>query len=162
MKKIVLLITTLVLTSVIATSCLKEEDNSTEATIYYIGVVDSIKYSEPADSMWEDNIKEALTKLEIANYIFKETATVDVAIQSYAVQQCNLQAGETFNNKLQKISLSAIKSTIYNNHADSRVRLGYNEGADALPINEFTLHSSIYSLLTTPAIPIFYYHTLIN
>lgn len=162
MKKIVLFITSLLLTSVIVTSCLSEKDNSTEATIYYIGVIDSLKYTNPADSVWEDNIKEALTKLEIENYIFKETATVDVAIQSYAVQQCNLQAGETFNNKLNKLSLSSVKTAIYNAHADSLIRLGYNEGADALPISEFTLHSSIYSLLTTPAIPIFYYHTDIN
>lgn len=147
--------------SALVTSCLNESPNSI-MNINYMGVAnpDSMTFTVPGDSVWKDNIIEAATKLGVINTPFAVLDTVPVSDQIYATQHCDLKAAKEYNSMQKKLTLSEIKKTIYNAHADSLVNLGYNEGAEALPIHEFLFHSSLYSFYTTQRI--FYYPTRVR
>lgn len=158
MKKITFGIITLLLSSFVFTSCLKNDTNAT-ATINYVGRVDSIKYANEADTVWTKNVAEALQKMNVLYYTFNVSDTATSSLQEYAVQGCNYKAGAILDKKLKSVKLSDIKKNIYSLHADSLNKLGY-VGADAVPIGKFTLHSSLWSFLTSTEI--FYYKNVIE
>lgn len=147
MKKIFSILTSLVFTSFLINSCIGDGKTSS-ATINYLGVVDSIKYSNLADTVWTKDIIEATTKLEVTYTPFEISDTVAGSEQYYVIQLCDYKAGGTYNKKLQTLTLANIKKSIYNAHADSLVKLGFNQGADSLPISPFTLHTSLGNLYT--------------
>ena len=159
MKKILYLISSLLLTSMLATSCLKGNENAT-ATIYYVGMTDSIKLSDKSDSVWIENIVEALVKMKVTGEVFMESDTTEASIQDYAVLGCNEKAGKNFNNTLKKVNLKEIKKTIFNAHADSLIQLGYSGGAESLPIDKFTLYTSLWSLYNNSLV--FWYENTIE
>ncbi len=157
MKKIIVLFASLVFTSMIVTSCLND-DNSNTADINYIGKVDSIVYSQPQDSVWNYNICEALMKMEILYTTFNVKDTITVGYASNAISSCDYKAACVLDAKLKKVTLSEIKKTIYNNHADSLIKLGYVNGSEELPIRQFKLHPSLWSFYTGSQVCYFEYN----
>lgn len=157
MKKITLLFAAILATTSFV-SCIGDDNNST-ATVHYTSMVDSIQYSNPADTVWTLNIKQALQKMEVLYTTFNVSDTAVSSIQDYAVQGCNQKAGKILDDKLKKVTLSDIKKNIYSLHADSLNKLGY-VGSEALPLNKFTLHSSLWSLYTGKEV--FYYKNTIQ
>lgn len=158
MKKFAFFALTLLLSSLAFTSCISDDNNSS-ATVNYVGMVDSIKYTNEADTVWTRNVKEALQKMEVLYHNFSTTDTAMSSINDYAVQGCNLKAGAIMDKKLKSVKLNDIKKNIYSLHADSLNKLGY-VGSEALPISKFTLHSSLWSYYTGKEI--FYYQNVIE
>lgn len=158
MRKIFYVLATLIFTSMAISSCLKESENNI-SNIYYAGVSnpDSFVYTVPKDSVWKKDIVEALNKLKVTNEPFVVTDTATGSSQFYTIQRCDYKAAYAFDKMLKTVTLSGIKQAIYKEHADSLVKLGYNEGAEQLPIHQFTLNTSLYNLLN--GTEIFYYRT---
>lgn len=159
MKRIAKLICALFIGTSMLTSCLNDSKPST-ATINYIGMPDSIKFTDTNDTVWKDNIYEALAKMEVLAHVMEVSDTSQTSYQSYVIEMCNYKAGGVYDKMLKKVTLSDVKKNIYNAHADSLVKLGYNSGAESLPIDAFTLHSSLWSLYT--GTKVFYYNTIVK
>jgi len=158
MKKLLFPLVSLIFTCMSLTSCLNDENESTACVVYF-GSVDSINYSAPADTVWSKNISEALTELKITYTAFEEKDTITYGVQSYAIANCNLKAGNTFNEKLKTVSLSSLKNQIFKSHSDSLYNLGYPT-AESIPLQKFTLHTSLWSLYTGSMVC--YYENLIE
>ncbi len=154
MKKIIFIITTLLLTTVGITSCMNENNGNT-AAVNYVGLVDSIGYSVPGDSVWEKNIIEALAKMEISGYVFEAKDTASTGLPGYVIQLCDFKAAKMYDDMLKKANLADLKKTIYKEHADSLNKLGY-VGSDAIPLQKFVFKSTLYSFYSGN--PLFYYY----
>lgn len=157
MKKIIAFITTIICSTLLFTSCLKEHEGPT-ATVNYVGLVnkDSIYYTVPEDSVWERNIIEALAKLEITEKVFEVSDSTVSPLSNIPVEMCDWKAGKIYDDMLKKANLNDVKKAIYNAHADSLIRLGY-VGSDAIPLQKFNFKSTLYSYYSGKAV--FYYYT---
>jgi len=145
MKKFAVLIMFTLFASFTVTSCLPDDSNAT-ATVNYVGRVDSINFTDSVDSVWIKDIARALQKMEVLYYAFEVSDTA-TSLYSFAVAKCNNKAGEILNNKLNAVTLKDVKKNIFNLNADSIIGLGYS-CADSIPLDRFTLHSSMWSYLT--------------
>lgn len=159
MKKNIIIVFTLLFTSFFVTSCLNDKPTS-NATVNYFGMPDSIKFSDLNDTVWETNIYEAMAKLGIYATPFEMSDTAYSGVDTDPVTKCDLKAGDKFDKMLKATNLSGIKKQIFNLHADSLIQLGYKDGAEALPIDKFTIYSSLWS--TYYGIKIFKYENTIQ
>lgn len=147
MKKIFLSFYILFISFLCFTSC-KKDNQSVTADVFYMGVIDSIVYSDPADSVWDNNIQQALREMKITYSAFEERDTLQFGIQAYAIHNCNVKASASYDKLLKNTNLSSIKKQIFDSNKDSLINLGYNDGADNLPIDQFNLYTSVWSLFT--------------
>ncbi len=109
MKKIFYLIGALSISMAVFTSCLESDGNSAEATIEFGSRMDSITFSDPADTVFTSAIDTALQEMGvlstfnsagIPSVLFKEHASVDVSSIPYAVMKAVEQANTTYKKKL--------------------------------------------------------------
>lgn len=155
MKNLSSLLIVLLLTCVSVSSCLKDNGGAT-ATVNYYGFLDSIRYTNTADTVWTRNIVEAMYKLKVTE---TEIVASDTALSGFrddAIYMCNAKAGKTYDEMLNKITLDDVKREIYKAHADSLIKLGYNEGSEKLPLSRFKIFSSLWSGFYRSA-PVFLY-----
>ena len=163
MKRFLLIISSLIIASTSIVSCLSDDTKST-ANVTYIGMVDSIKFTNQADTVWETNIKEALMKQKVLYTPFEVSDTAESSIQDYAVYLCNAKAGAKLDKDLKTVTLAQVKKNIFNQHADSLMKVYRDsidiKGSEDLPLSEFTLHSSLWSYYTRTLV--FYYKNVIK
>lgn len=163
MKRFLLIISTLIIASTCIVSCLSDDNKST-ANVTYMGKVDSIKFFNEADTVWSQNIVEALQKQKVLYNVFTVSDTVQSGIQDYAVMACNAKAGAIMDKDLKSVTLAQIKKNIFNTHADSLLKVYRDsiaiKSSEDLPLSGFTLHSSLWSFYTGQLV--FYYKNIIK
>ncbi|MBO7102252.1 MAG: hypothetical protein J6S65_03665 [Bacteroidaceae bacterium] len=137
MKKILFLAATILCAAFAATSCSKE--SKAEASLYYIGECAKLSYTDSTNAVFEKLILESLDNLGYtgSKSVFQEKAEVGVSNVGYAQYMCNVQAHNTYAAKLNKLTLSEVKNSIFSSHTDSIIGLGYSR-ADSIPLKTFT------------------------
>ena len=148
MKKLFSFSVVLLFATLTCTSCLDDNDNHAEAEISYAGAVDSIHFTDQADTAYHQLIYEALysEKLKVAGNasVFTEKAKVNSGSMIMAVAVCDSMASEDYVKLLRNVSLSDVRGTIFYAHEDSLRHLGVN-GPELVPISPFTAYISLYS-----------------
>ena len=148
MKKYLSIFTALLMVAFICSSCVDDADNHAEAEVHYAGVVDSIHFTDQADTAFYKLINEALygEKLKVAGNasVFSKKANLDNANVAMAVAYCDSMAHADYQKILQAITLDDVKSTIFNAHNDSLVKVGITS-PDYVPVSPFTAYISLYS-----------------
>lgn len=140
MNKINFLLILTVSVIVTFTSC-ADEENSSEATVSYMGQCNNVNYLDPSDSIYGDLIVESLDHFKIAgpNSYFTESATTTFNSTQLAVIACNTKADSTYKSLLQKYDLQDVKDYIFNTHKDS-LKLS---SSDDLSLDEFYVSLSL-------------------
>lgn len=150
MRKIVFICTALLMAAITFTSCLDDDDNTAEATVSYVGVLDSLQFTDQADTAFQMLIAEAIyserIKLAGTNSVFSETAKVNSSSSYYASAVCDSMANDDYIKVLQNVSLYDIKDAIYTAHKDSLNGLGIGN-AELVPVSPFTAYLSLYTSL---------------
>lgn len=148
MRKLLFVSIVALLSAITVTSCIKNDGEHAEAQVSYVGVLDSIKFTDNNDSAYFKLISEALCseKLKVAgaNSLFSEKATVDYGSVAFAVAICDSLANKDYIKLLQSVKLSDVKSTIFYAHSDSLRELGILS-PELVPISPFTARLSLYS-----------------
>ena len=142
MKRIVFFIAIMIFASFCMTSCLKDTENTAE--IHYTSMPDSLFFDDTTDVVWEENICEALAKLELSYNTFTMRDTTVSGGASSAVYNCDVKAVAYLQKQLAKVNLTDVKKTIFNSHADSLINVGY-KSADEIPLDQFRMHVALYS-----------------
>lgn len=149
MKRITTCFMAFIATSMMFTSCLKDTENS--ATISFVPYLttDSIIYSDPADSVFTEDIITALYKEEKLGYnALFEASSKTASSVDYAIYDCYNQAITYYNNFYKDIDLAYIKKIVYSVNTDSLNKLGYI-GSESLPIDAFKMKPTIVDNLTS-------------
>lgn len=134
------------LATVTLTSC-TDDENSSEATVSYIGQCNDINYFDPNDSIYKDLIIESLDHFKIAGIssLFQEKASTKFNSTQLAVMACNSKADSTYKSLIKNYDLHDIKDYIFNNHKDS---LGISS-SDDLGLDEFYVSLSLHNSFNT-------------
>ena len=137
----------LVATAFISCS-LDDTDNHAEAEVSYGGVLDSLTFTDKADTAYYRLIEEALgsEKLKVVGNasLFSEKAKVENASISIAVAFCDSMAYDYYVRVLQGVTLDDVKSTIFDAHTDSLARNGVTDRR-LVPISPFTAYITLFS-----------------
>lgn len=130
------------LATITLTSC-ADEENSSEATVSYIGQCNEINYFDQNDSIYKDLIIESLDHFKIAgiNSLFQEKASTEFNSAQLAVMVCNSKADSTYKSRIKNYDLHDIKDYIFNNHKDSLGISSY----DDLELDEFYVSLSLHN-----------------
>lgn len=142
MKKILFFIAAVICSSFFMTGC--SNDSKSSADITYVGIADSVCYSDSADTVWNQNIANAMIKMKVLGVPFSVSQTVTSGIAGEAVHLCDVTAAKQFENGLKPLTLAELKKTIFNENADSLIKIGYPV-SDSLPIHPFSFRAALYS-----------------
>ena len=134
------------LATVTLTSC-TDDENSSEATVSYIGQCNDINDFHQDDAIYQDLIIESLDHFKIAgiNSLFQEKASTEFNSTQLAVMACNSKADSTYKSLIKNYDLHDIKDYIFNNHKDS---LGISS-SDDLGLDEFYVSLSLHNSFNT-------------
>lgn len=148
MRKILYLTCVLVVSGILTTSCLDNNDSNAKITANYYGVLGGIQFSDSADTVFYTYIDSALTSMGKIRTVWQESAEVDfTAKQSYVLDMANEKASKTFQNSLSTITLSSVKNEIFKCFSDSMTMKGYTN-ASAIPLDKFSASFPLYTLYT--------------
>ena len=125
-------------------SCeLDSDGNKSTAKMSYYGSIDSIKFTNEADSALQTLIVEALRHDSVFYYIFKEEATINYSSTEGAKLACNYYAVEDMRARAKKVTLDGLKSTMYNLYsADS---LSSYSSYTEIPLSAMNIYYSLLS-----------------
>jgi len=147
MKKLVLFCSVLLLSVGTFIAC-NSDDPYTETEISYVGWLDSLTWTDANDTVFTGLVTEALesskVKLSGAESLLNEKSRIDYTSETMGILTCDSMAISDYTKAMDAVNLESLKSVIFANHSDSLVKAGY-ANADALPIDEFTAHLSLYS-----------------
>lgn len=149
MNKYLSICVVVLLTALAFSSCsLDDNDNHAEAEVGYIGVIDSIKLTDQADTTYYQFIEEALSseKIKVAGEasLFTQKAKVENATLPMAVAVCDSMAFNYYTKVLQGVSLDDIKSAIFDAHKNTITQSGVTDRW-LVPISPFTAYISLFS-----------------
>ena len=149
MNKYLSICVVVLLAALACSSCsLDDNDNHAEAEVGYVGVVDSIRLTDQADTSYYKFIEEALCseKIKVAGQasLFTQKAKVENATLPMAVAICDSMAFEYYAKVLQGVSLDDIKSAIFDAHTNTITQSGVTDRW-LVPISPFTAYISLFS-----------------
>lgn len=137
MRKLLYFVVAALLSGFALTSCLDDNDGNTKTTQNYYGQLDTIYFSDPADTVFKSYISKAFTKLQVTNSVWSESARVEYSTSmAVVVAMANGYAVQTYKKTLDTLSLARVKNTIFSENSDSMTRMGY-PNASAIPLDHF-------------------------
>jgi len=152
MRKILYLACAVVVSGILTTSCLDNNDSNAKITSNYYGMLGGIQFSDSADTVFYAYIDSALTSLGVIRAVWSETAEVDfTASQEYVYLLANDKASKTFDATLSTVTLSKVKNEIFKSFSDSMAVKGYSN-ASAIPLEKFSASFPLYTLYTSSTI----------
>ena len=144
MKQIVFSLS-LLLGLVLVASCSMEDKGSASATVSYMGELDSISFSVAADTIYEPYITEIVASKDLAlsgsESLFSKSAKVNENSSGYAVQLCDEQAVEAYQNL---INLSSS-----NRYLVTLMKKEYGDVVDFDKLSTFTVYYSLYGMTSS-------------
>lgn len=147
MRKLLFLSALLLVGSLLATSCMDDDDGHTDVQCQYGGTLGSLHdFADAADStLFYALISEAFEELGVVGSasIFTIDTTVSISSQSYAYYVTDYMANARYESMLDGLSLTGVKSAIFALHSDSLVGEGILSAA-ALPLEGFTATFELY------------------
>ncbi len=155
MKKLFSTCMAFLMVALVFTSCFGDDDNHAEAEVNYAAAIDSLRFTDKADTLFANLIKEALCseQLKVAGRAstFKEKAEIGYSSTVMAAAVCDTMANSDYIKVLQNVRLADVKSVIYSAHADSLAKEGMSS-PEVVPISAFTAYLSLHSSFQGKAI----------
>ncbi|MBQ0023470.1 MAG: hypothetical protein KBT29_09570 [Prevotellaceae bacterium] len=145
MKKLFYFVAILATTVLGMSSCL--DDVNADATVNYIGVCDSINYSDPANKEYDTCIVAALADMGYTMTMFSESAKSNTSNSDIAVLTCHEQAGHTWEAKTKKLKVADIADNVYKKYSTKLTAKDIHCGAD-LNLKTLYLNTSVISGLS--------------
>lgn len=146
MKKLLFLSALLLVGSLLTTACM--DDDHTDVQCQYGGSLGSLQDFEDSEdsTLFYALISEAFSELGVIGSasIFTIDTTVYISSESYANYVADYMADAIYEDMLDGLTLTKVKSTIFSLHSDSLIGEGYLSAA-AIPLEGFTATFELYS-----------------
>lgn len=137
MKKLILASIALIIGTFTMQSCLSDDDKQSEATCSYIAGLDSIGFSNPADTIYIQAIYDAMASKEMqlvdANSMF-QTSSKATTYES-AIHHCHNLAIEQYKERILAAGTKQLKNII---------RINTNDSLDVSKLGDFTVKYSLF------------------
>lgn len=146
MKKIILFMITMAFSVMGLTSCL--DSDGAEATVQYYVNCDSIVYQNPNDAQYDSIIKNALYDLQFCYYNFSESSKSQQSDASYALNECDIKAYESFSSSIKKgLALSDIENQLYKSNSNYFSSKGVNNASE-IGLSSLTVYMRLWGTYT--------------
>ena len=142
MKKFITILSAVASIAICISSC---SDSKSEANCTYYVSGDSITHTNSLDVKYDSIIGLYFVASQYVAYTYQESARSNEGMVSYAVEQCDLQAVQTFMAKSPKtLALNTVKNELYSQNQQYFNSNGITV-ADSIDLHPFTVNVSLWN-----------------
>jgi hypothetical protein len=146
MKKLFFSLLAVFCSVVCLTSCLSDDDGSSDAKMSYLGYCDSVVFANDSEKFLDSLVKVGLADLGLIGdkSIFEKDTSINYNSMSRAASLCDSIASKAYKAKFNNVTLDDVKASMFRNMPNSM--LGVYSTPSDIPLTSFNGCFSLVSL----------------